>query len=78
MSENEKFEGVVVWFSPKEGYGFINWSKNGVQQKDMFFHYSDIVCEGFKTVFKEQKVSFGLGVNKHGKPKAIEITVLKH
>lgn len=75
---DEKFEGIVVWFDPKQGYGFIDWEKNGVKQKDMFFHYSDIVCEGFKTLFKEQKVSFKLGTNKHGKPKAVEITVLKH
>lgn len=78
MTDNEKFEGIVVWFDPKQGYGFIEWEKSGVKQKDMFFHYSDIVCEGFKTLFKEQKVSFSVGVNKHGKPKAVEITVLKH
>lgn len=76
---DEKFIGNVVWFDPKQGYGFIEWSnESGVKQPDMFFHYSDIVCEGFKTLFKEQKVSFGVGVNKHGKPKAVEITVLKH
>ncbi len=78
MTDSEKFLGEVVWFDPKQGYGFISWENKGVKQKDMFFHYSDIVCEGFKTLFKEQKVSFGVGTNKHGNPKAVEITVLKH
>lgn len=78
MSDNEKFVGIVIFFDSKQGYGFIDWEKDGVKQTDMFFHYSDIVCEGFKTVFKDQKVSFGVGVNKHGKPKGIEVTVLKH
>jgi cold shock CspA family protein len=77
MTDNEKFVGEVIFFDPKAGYGFIGWEKNGVKQNDMFVHYSDIACQGFKTLFKEQKVSFGVGVNKHGKPKAIEVTVLK-
>lgn len=72
-----KYNGEVLWFDPKRGYGFIGWEKDGVKQKDLFAHFSDIVCEGFKTLYKGQKVSFGLGVNKHGDPKAIEITVIK-
>lgn len=78
MTDNEKYDGEVVWFDNKQGYGFISWEKDGVKQKDMFVHYSDIVCNGFKTLLKEQKVSFGLGTNKHGSPKATEVTVLKH
>lgn len=72
-----KYNGEVLWFDPKRGYGFIGWEKDGVKQKDLFAHFSDIICEGFKTLYKGQKVSFGLGVNKHGDPKAIEITVIK-
>jgi len=75
---DEKFTGVVVWFDAKLGYGFIVWEKDNVPQKDLFVHFSDVVCEGFKTLIKEQKVSFGLGVNKHGDPKAVEVHILKH
>lgn len=75
---DDKFTGVVAWFDPKRGYGFIVWEKDGVKQKDLFVHFSDVVCEGFKTLIKEQKVSFGLGVNKRGDPKATEVNVLKH
>jgi len=74
---NAKFEGEVLWFDPKRGYGFVDWSKDGVKQKDLFVHFSDVSCEGFKTLYKGQKVSFGLGVNKHGDPKATEVTILK-
>jgi CspA family cold shock protein len=78
MTDKEKFVGEVVWFDPKKGYGFISWEKDGVKQPDMFVHFSDVICEGFKTLLKEQKVSFNLGSNKHGSPKATEVTILKH
>jgi len=70
--------GEVIWFDPKRGYGFIDWIKDGVKQKDLFVHFSDISCEGFKTLYKGQKVSFSLGVNKHGDPKAVEVVVLSN
>jgi cold shock CspA family protein len=78
MSEEGKFFGEVLWFDPKRGYGFIGWEKDGVPQKDLFVHFSDISCEGFKTLYKHQKVSFGLGTNKYGDPKAIDVVVLKN
>jgi CspA family cold shock protein len=73
---DNKCIGEVLWFDPKRGYGFIGWEKNKVKQKDLFVHFSDISCEGFKTLHKGQKVSFGLGVNNHGDPKATEVTIL--
>lgn len=74
---DDKFIGEVLWFDPKRGYGFIGWEKNGVKQKDLFAHFSDVSCEGFKTLYKGQKVSFGIGTNKHGDPKGIEIKVIQ-
>lgn len=77
MSDNE-FMGEVCWFDARKGYGFILWEKDGVKQKDLFVHFSDVSCEGFKTLYKGQKVSFGLGTNKKGDPKAINVVVLKN
>ncbi len=74
----EKFVGEVVWFDPKRGFGFIAWEKDGVKQKDLFVHWSDLAMEGFKTLYKAQKVSFGLGTNHNGDPKATEVTILKN
>ena len=75
---DEKFYGEVLWFDPKRGFGFIGWDKEGVKQKDMFVHFSDVTVEGFKTLYKHQKVSFGLGVNKHGTPKAVNVEIMKN
>lgn len=69
----EKFEGEVIWFDNKVGYGFI--ARNG--KKDLFVHFSDINCEGFKTVKKGQIVSFTLGTNNKGAPKATDVTVVR-
>ena len=75
---SDKLLGEVIWFDPKRGYGFISWKKDGESQKDLFVHFSDVFCEGFKTLYKGQKVSFGIGENKHGDPKAIDVVVLNH
>lgn len=74
MVNKDNFIGEVIFFDPKRGYGFIKQAEN---QADLFVHYSDIHCEGFKTLYKGQKVSYGVGLNKRGQPKAIEVTVLK-
>jgi len=83
MSEDKNFNlethlGEVLFFSPKIGYGFLQWEKDGVKQPDMFAHFSDLIMPGFKTLFKSQRVSFQIGQNKNGQPKAINIQVLKH
>lgn len=65
------------WFSPGKGLGFLSWEIDGVPQKDMFVHWSDIVMEGYKSLEKDAKVSFQIGKNKRGDPKAICVTILK-
>ena len=78
MSSDDKvYNGTVIFFDIKQGYGFLQWEIDGTPQKDIFAHYSDINCEGFKAIYKDQKVSFKLGVNKRGETKAIEITIVK-
>lgn len=72
--ENEVFEGETVWFNNGKGFGFLKWSKNGVQMKDMFIHHSDINMEGFRTLKQGQKVRFEIGLNLRGDPKAIKCT----
>lgn len=53
---NKVFYGEVVWFDIKRGFGFIVWEKDQVVQKDIFVHFSDIACDGFKALYKGQKV----------------------
>lgn len=72
----EKFIGLCIFFSNQKGFGFLSWQKDGVQQKDMFIHFSDIAMNGYKTLKKDQKVSFELGVNNYGQPKAINVQII--
>ena len=39
--------GIVKNFNKDKGFGFINMEG---EDRDIFFHYSQIVQEGFKTV----------------------------
>ncbi|MBX3317284.1 MAG: cold shock domain-containing protein [Phycisphaeraceae bacterium] len=42
----EGAEGVVKWFDPRKGFGFIV----GPQGQDIFAHFSVIVGEGFRAL----------------------------
>jgi CspA family cold shock protein len=53
--EEKVFTGIIEWFNPKKGLGFI---KRDDGKKDIFVHYSDIQMEGFRTLEKGDKVSF--------------------
>lgn len=78
MSDDNKYYGTVIWFCPKKGMGFLAWEKDNIKQKDMFVHFSDIEVEGFKTLYKDNKVSFKIGLNVRGIVKAICVEVLKN
>lgn len=47
-------KGTVKKFDKEKGYGFIT----GEDGKDYFFHYSQLVMEGFKTAEVGQKVEY--------------------
>ena len=73
--EDNFFTGEVVWFKIGQlNYGFIKPDAGG---EDIFVHYSDIVSEGFKALKAGQRVEYRIGQNNAGRPKAIEVTVLK-
>ena len=57
-------KGKVKMFVPKKGYGFI---KAEEEPQDIFFHYSQIVGEGYKTVCEGQAVEFSIAENERGK-----------
>ena len=46
--------GVVKWFNPDKGYGFIARPDG----EDVFVHFSAIQMDGFKTLAEGQLVSF--------------------
>jgi len=46
--------GTVKWFSNEKGYGFIEREEG----EDLFVHFSEINCEGYKTLNQGQVVEF--------------------
>ncbi|WP_367607212.1 cold-shock protein [Legionella sp. W05-934-2] len=67
MSQRET--GTVKWFNERKGFGFIDL--NG---EDVFVHYRDIQCEGFKTLYENEPVSFEVDRSPKGL-KAKEVVV---
>jgi len=74
--KKEVYTGLVAWFHIKRGYGFIEWKKEGINQTDMFCHFSDIDLDGFKLLKGGQAVSFSIGTNHDGDPKAINVKII--
>ena len=53
---NERITGVVKWFNPAKGYGFIG-REDG---EDVFVHFSAIQMEGYRRLDKGQQVEFSV------------------
>ena len=58
-------KGTVKWFNSAKGFGFITPDDDD-QEEDLFVHYSQIQCEGFKTLKMHERVEFELRRNAHG------------
>ena len=58
-----KLRGVVKWFSPEKGFGFIAIKGS----KDVFVSYSSVLADGFKTLEKGQTVEFELEEDERGR-----------
>lgn len=64
-------EGIVKNFNKEKGYGFITTD----DEQDIFFHYSALQMEGFKTVERNQRVNFDVEETEKG-TRAINITLV--
>lgn len=49
-----KMQGKIKMFNQEKGFGFIT-SKEG---QDIFFHYSQLMMDGFKTIDNDASVTF--------------------
>lgn len=66
-------QGVVKWFNPEKGYGFIEYNED----KDIFVHFTAIQMEGFKTLKEGQKVNFKITETQRG-DQASDVTVVEN
>lgn len=53
--------GVVKWFNPTKGFGFIQPEQGGA---DVFVHISAVEKAGWRTLDEGQKVSYELVTDK--------------
>ena len=49
-----KEKGVVKWFNPAKGYGFIQRSTG----EDVFVHFSALQMDGYRTLEEGSEVEF--------------------
>lgn len=60
--------GTVKWFNARKGYGFL--TPEGAEESenaDVFVHFSNIVMEGFKSLYEGDKVTFEVAEGEKGK-----------
>lgn len=62
-------KGKVKMFSKEKGFGFITTEEG----KDVFFHFSEIVMEGYKTIDVGAEVTFEEEETDRG-PRATKVT----
>ncbi|EBB8528048.1 cold-shock protein [Salmonella enterica] len=67
-----KITGLVKWFNPEKGFGFIT-PKDG--SKDVFVHFSAIQSNEFRTLNENQEVEFSVEQEPKG-PSAVNVVAL--
>jgi CspA family cold shock protein len=68
--DNDRVSGIVKWFDPANGYGFI---ERGDGAGDVSVHYSDVEYVGFKSLYGGERVEFRVIHNPRG-DRAVQVT----
>lgn len=63
-------QGVVKWFNPTKGYGFIAPDTGG---PDIFVHISAVQKAGMRTLNEGQKVGFEVEQQQNGRNAAVNL-----
>ncbi|HCC0888511.1 TPA: cold-shock protein [Salmonella enterica] len=67
-----KITGLVKWFNPEKGFGFITPKDGG---KDAFVHFSAIQSNDSRTLNENQEVEFSVEQGPKG-PSAVNVVAL--
>lgn len=59
-ADGTKHLGLVKWFDPKKGFGFVTPNDGS---EDIFVHYTDVHCEGFAFLKDRETVEFNVAIN---------------
>lgn len=65
--------GIVKWFNPTKGYGFISPEGGG---NDVFVHISAVQTSGINKLMEGQRISYELVTNK-GKTAADKLKIIE-
>ena len=65
--------GIVKWFNPSKGFGFIEPSEGG---KDVFIHISALERAGIATVNEGQELEYELAAGRDGKTSADNVKLV--
>jgi CspA family cold shock protein len=63
-------QGIVKWFNPTKGYGFIAPDTGG---KDVFVHISAVQKAGLRTLNENQKLAFEVEEQQNGRAAAVNL-----
>ncbi len=64
--------GVVEWFSPQRGYGFIT----GTEGDNIFVHYSGLIDKGAAPPRTGDQVTYDVAATSRG-PKAVHVRIVR-
>ena len=67
----ERKFGHIMWFKNEKGFGFLR-PEGASQEEEMFFHWTQLEMEGYKTIEPETRISFEIDHNHRG-PMAVKI-----
>lgn len=65
--------GIVKWFNPDKGYGFIAPDTGG---KDVFVHITAVRAAGLDSLQDDQKIKYELREGRDGRSMADNLAVL--
>lgn len=63
-------QGIVKWFNPTKGYGFIAPDTGG---KDVFVHIGAVQKAGLRTLNENQKLAFEVEEQQNGRAAAVNL-----